>query len=427
MMKAPRGTQDLLPGTVETWQYVEEKLRDMSARYNYKEIRTPIFETTNLFTRSVGETTDIVQKEMFTLVKKGKDEYTLRPEGTASVVRAFVTNKLFGNPDQPTKLYYMGPMFRYERPQKGRFRQLHQYGVEAIGSSDPAVDAEVISLAYSIYKSFGLQKIKVVVNSLGDAESRNAHRDALIRHFEPVAGELCQDCQSRLYKNPLRILDCKVDRDHPSMKTAPSILEYLNEESKAYFDQVLAQLDALGVAYEVDPTLVRGLDYYTHTAFEIMSEAEGFGAITTLCGGGRYNGLVQDIGGPDMPGIGFGIGLERLILALENEGVLPELETGLDVFIVAQGEKEVELTATRLLQLLRMEGFKADRDYQGRKFKGQFKQADRLKAKFTVILGDDEVERGSAALKDMTTGEQVDVPLSAVVDKIRELSEGAGQ
>ena len=363
---------------------------------------------------------------MYTFEDRNGDSLTLRPEGTAACVRAVLEHGITGG-GQGQKLWYIGPMFRHERPQKGRFRQLHQYGVEAIGSSDPAVDAEVISLAYSIYKSFGLQKIKVVVNSLGDAESRNAHRDALIRHFEPVAGELCQDCQSRLYKNPLRILDCKVDRDHPSMKTAPSILEYLNEESKAYFDQVLAQLDALGVAYEVDPTLVRGLDYYTHTAFEIMSEAEGFGAITTLCGGGRYNGLVQDIGGPDMPGVGFGIGLERLILALENEGVLPKLETGLDVFIVAQGEKEVELTATRLLQLLRMEGFKADRDYQGRKFKGQFKQADRLKAKFTVILGDDEVERGAAALKDMTTGEQVDVPLSAVADKIRELSEGAEQ
>ncbi len=211
------------------------------------------------------------------------------------------------------------------------------------------------------------------------------------------------------------------------MKTAPSILDFLNEESKTYFEKVLAHLDALGVAYVVDPTLVRGLDYYTHTAFEIMSEAEGFGAITTLCGGGRYNGLVQDIGGPDMPGIGFGIGLERLILALENEGVLPTLETGLDVFVVAQGGSEVEVTATRLLQLLRIEGFKADRDYLGRKFKGQFKQADRLQAKFTVILGDDEVERGSASLKVMATGEQIDVPLSAVADKIRELSEGAGQ
>ncbi|WP_114569891.1 histidine--tRNA ligase [Exiguobacterium flavidum] len=419
-MKLPRGTFDILPGTVENWQFVEQELRAISKRYNYKEIRTPIFEETELFKRGVGETTDIVQKEMFMLEKRGKEQYTLRPEGTAAVVRSFVTNKLFGLPNQPTKLFYIGPMFRYERPQAGRFRQLHQYGVEALGSEDPAIDAEVISLAMSIYRGFGLKKIKLVINSLGDADSRQAHRDALVAHFTPVKGELCQDCQNRLETNPLRVLDCKVDRDHPSMKTAPSILDFLNAESKAYFEDVLLHLDALGIEYVVDPTLVRGLDYYNHTAFEIMSEAEGFGAITTLCGGGRYNGLVEAIGGPTTPGIGFGIGIERLLMALENEGVLPEVDDSLDVFIVAQGSLEVEKTATRLLQLMRLEGLVADRDYLGRKFKGQFKAADRLKAKYTVILGDEEVERGAAALKDMTTGEQIDVPLSAVADTIVE-------
>ncbi|WP_373951528.1 histidine--tRNA ligase [Exiguobacterium acetylicum] len=417
-MKLPRGTFDVLPGTVERWQYIEQRLRDISKRYNYKEIRTPIFEETELFKRGVGETTDIVQKEMFMLEKRGKDQLTLRPEGTAAVVRSFVTNKLFGSPNQPTKLFYIGPMFRYERPQAGRFRQLHQYGVEALGSEQPAIDAEVISLAMSIYRSFGLKHLKLVINTLGDNESRAAHRAALVDHFKPVVHELCQDCQNRLETNPLRVLDCKVDRDHPSMATAPSILDYLNPASKAYFDEVLLHLDALGIEYVVDPTLVRGIDYYNHTAFEIMSEAEGFGAITTLCGGGRYNGLVEQIGGPATPGIGFGIGIERLLMALENENVLPPVDDQIDVFIVAQGSDEVEKTATRLLQLMRLEGLVADRDYLGRKFKGQFKAADRLKARYTVILGDEEVERGAAALKNMATGEQTDVPLSAVADTI---------
>lgn len=417
-MKLPRGTFDVLPGTVERWQYIENQLREISKRYNYKEIRTPIFEETELFKRGVGETTDIVQKEMFMLEKRGKEQFTLRPEGTAAVVRSFVTNKLYGAANQPVKLFYIGPMFRYERPQAGRFRQLHQYGVEALGSEEPAIDAEVISLAMSIYRSFGLKKLKLVINSLGDSESRTAHREALVNHFKPVAHELCQDCQNRLEANPLRVLDCKVDRNHPSMATAPSILDFLNPASKAYFDQVLLHLDALGIEYVIDPTLVRGLDYYNHTSFEIMSEAEGFGAITTLCGGGRYNGLVEQIGGPATPGIGFGIGIERLLMALENEAVLPEVDDSIDVFIVAQGNEEVEKTATRLLQLMRLEGLSADRDYLGRKFKGQFKAADRMKARFTVILGDEEVERGAAALKDMSTGEQIDVPLSAVADTI---------
>jgi histidyl-tRNA synthetase len=309
-------------------------------------------------------------------------------------------------------------MFRYKRPQAGRFRQLHQYGVVALGSEQPAIDAEVISLAMSIHRSFRLKQLILVINTLGDNESRAAHRAALVEHFKPVVQELCQDCQNRLETNPLRVLDCKVDRDHPSMATAPSILDYLNPASNAYFDEVLLHLDALGIEYVVDPTLVRGIDYDNHTAFQIMSEAEGFGAITTLCGGGRYNGLVEQIGGPATPGIGFGIGIERLLMALENENVLPAVDDQIDVFIAAQASDEVEKTATRLLQLMRLEGLVADRDYLGRKFKGQFKAADRLKARYTVTLGYEEVERGAAALKNIATGEQTEVRLSAVADTI---------
>ena len=267
-------------------------------QYRYKEIRTPIFEQTELFQRTVGDTTDIVTKEMYTFTDRGNRSMTLRPEGTAPVVRSFVENKMFGYPDQPVKLYYQGPMFRYERQQAGRYRQFVQFGVEAIGSADPAIDAEVIALAMDVYKRAGLTDVKLVLNSLGDSESRNAHRDALVAHFTPHIGEFCNDCQSRLQKNPLRILDCKVDREHPLMETAPSLANYLNESSAAYFEKVKGYLDAVGISYELDPNLVRGLDYYNHTAFEIMSTAAGFGAITTLCGGGRYNGLAEEIGGP---------------------------------------------------------------------------------------------------------------------------------
>ncbi|MDF2904374.1 MAG: hisS, partial [Bacillus sp. (in: firmicutes)] len=311
----PRGTQDILPGQVEKWQLIEKKARELCERYQYREIRTPIFEHTELFQRGVGDTTDIVQKEMYTFTDRGDRSLTLRPEGTASTVRSFVDNKMFGNATQPVKLYYMGPMFRYERPQAGRFRQFVQFGVEALGSSDPAIDAEVISLAMNLYREMGLTKLKLVINSLGDKQSRANHRDALINHFQPRIGEFCSDCQNRLIKNPMRILDCKQDREHELMKSAPSIIEFLNDESRQYFEKVQKYLSALDVPFEIDPNLVRGLDYYNHTAFEIMSDAEGFGAITTLCGGGRYNGLVEEIGGPETPGIGFAMSIERFLAA----------------------------------------------------------------------------------------------------------------
>ncbi|OLN23453.1 histidine--tRNA ligase [Domibacillus antri] len=417
-VKIPRGTQDILPGQSEKWQYIESIAKEVCRRYHYKEIRTPIFEHTELFKRSVGDTTDIVQKEMYTFEDRGERSLTLRPEGTAAVVRSFVENKMFGIPDQPVKLFYTGPMFRYERPQSGRYRQFVQFGVEAIGSEDPAIDAEVIALVMDIYKSAGLKKLNLVINSLGDAESRNAHRAALIAHFEPRIGEFCADCQTRLAQNPLRILDCKKDRDHELMGTAPSILDYLNEESKTYFSKVTGYLDGLGISYTIDPKLVRGLDYYNHTAFEVMSEAEGFGAITTLCGGGRYNGLVQDLGGPDSPGIGFAFSIERFIAAMEAEGIKWPLDNGLDCYIVALGE-EAKDRSVALVHQLRTAGLSADRDYQDRKMKAQLKASDRQNARFTAILGEDELAENRITVKDMAAGSQENVPLNELAQYVK--------
>jgi histidyl-tRNA synthetase len=415
----PRGTQDILPGEAEKWQYVEKIARDICRRYNYREIRTPIFEHTELFLRGVGDTTDIVQKEMYTFEDRAGRSMTLRPEGTAPVVRSFVENKMYGDPNQPIKLYYIGPMFRYERPQAGRFRQFVQFGVEALGSDDPAIDAEVIAMAMELYQSLGLKKVRLVINSLGDIESRKAHRQALIDHFQNRIHELCEDCQVRLKKNPLRILDCKRDRDHELMATAPSILDYLNEESSRYFEKVKAYLTKLGIPFEVDSRLVRGLDYYNHTTFEIMSDAEGFGAITTLCGGGRYNGLVQEIGGPETPGIGFALSIERLLAALDAEGVVLPISRGIDCYVVAVGEKAKE-ESVLLVHKLRKAGIVADKDYQDRKVKTQLKAADRLHAKFVAILGDDELAKEVINMKEMSTGEQTEVPLHSVVDYLKE-------
>ncbi|WP_428909232.1 histidine--tRNA ligase [Niallia sp. Krafla_26] len=420
-IQIPRGTQDILPGEVEKWQYIEQKARELCERFQYHEIRTPIFEHTELFTRSVGETTDVVQKEMYTFEDRGGRSITLRPEGTASTVRSFVQHKMYGDPNQPVKLFYMGPMFRYERPQAGRFRQFVQFGVEALGSKDPAIDAEVIALAISIYHSLGLNKLKLVINSLGDKESRQAHRTALIQHFQPRIGEFCQDCQNRLEKNPMRILDCKQDRDHELMRTAPSIIDYLNDESKTYFDKVQQYLTDLGISFEVDPNLVRGLDYYNHTAFEIMSDAQGFGAITTLCGGGRYNGLTQEIGGPETPGIGFAFSIERFIAALEAENVELPINRNIDCYLVSLGEEAQDYTV-KLLHQLRLAGFSAERDYLNRKIKAQMKAADRLNAKYVAILGEDELAANKINVKKMETGEQWEIDLENFITEFKDLN-----
>lgn len=416
-IQAPRGTYDVLPDQSAKWQEIEQKINDLCRLYQYKEIRTPIFEHTELFQRGVGDTTDIVQKEMYTFQDRGDRSLTLRPEGTASVVRSYVENKLFGMPDQPVKLFYTGPMFRYERPQAGRMRQFVQFGVEAIGSKDPAIDAEVISLAMDLYRSVGLKQLRLVINSLGDTESRVAHKEALIQHFEPSIKEFCGDCQTRLEKNPLRILDCKVDRNHPLMATAPSLADFLNEESQAYFDEVQSYLASMDISFVVDPNLVRGLDYYNHTAFEIMSEAEGFGAITTLAGGGRYNGLVEDLGGPESPGIGFAMSIERLLLALEMEKVEIGQSHNLEVYVVAMDET-TKKKAFAVVRDLRMNGISADMDFAGRKVKAQMKSADRKGAGFVIVIGETELASGKVALKEMATGEQQEMAFEEIAQTI---------
>lgn len=416
MIKIPRGTQDILPEDSINWRHIENKLDELMELYNYKEIRTPIFESTELFARGVGDSTDVVQKEMYTFKDKGDRSLTLRPEGTAAVVRSYIEHKMQGNPNQPVKLYYNGPMFRYERKQKGRYRQFNQFGVEAIGAENPSIDAEVLAMVMHIYESFGLKHLKLVINSIGDSESRKEYNEALVNHFEPVIDTFCSDCQSRLHTNPMRILDCKIDRDKEAIKTAPRITDYLNDDSKAYYEQVKHHLDDLNIPYVEDPNLVRGLDYYTHTAFELMMDNPNYdGAITTLCGGGRYNGLLQLLDGPSETGIGFALSIERLLLALEEEGIELDIEEKFDLFIVTMGE-EADRYAVKLLNDLRKNDVKADKDYLNRKIKGQMKQADRLNAKYTIVIGDQELENNSIAIKNMTTGESENIQLDQLIN-----------
>ena len=416
MINIPRGTQDILPGETKKWQFIESRLEKLMKLYNYQEIRTPIFESTDLFARGVGDSTDVVQKEMYNFKDKGDRDLTLRPEGTAAVVRSYIEKKMQGQANQPVKLYYVGPMFRYERKQKGRYRQFTQFGVEAIGSEDPSIDAEVLAMVVHIYESFGLKNLKLVINSIGDIDSRQEYNQALVKHFEPVIDDFCQDCQSRLHTNPMRILDCKVDRDKEAVKTAPRITDYLNDESQAYYNQVKAHLDDLNIRYEEDPNLVRGLDYYTHTAFELMIDDPDYdGAITTLCGGGRYNGLLQLLDGPDQTGIGFALSIERLLMALEQEGIELVDEEPLDLFVVTMGD-DADCYAVRLLNDLRKQGISVDKDYLNRKIKAQMKQADRLNARYTVVIGDQELEQQRIAIKDMQSGESEEIALNQIAE-----------
>ncbi|WIL70782.1 histidine--tRNA ligase [Staphylococcus cohnii] len=419
MINIPRGTQDILPSETKKWRYIETKLDELMELYNYEEIRTPIFESTELFARGVGDSTDVVQKEMYTFKDKGDRSITLRPEGTAAVVRSYIENKMQGLPNQPIKLYYNGPMFRYERKQKGRYRQFTQFGVEAIGAENPSIDAEILAMVMHIYQSFGLKHLKLVINSIGDIDSRKEYNEALVKHFEPVISDFCKDCQARLHTNPMRILDCKVDKDKEAVKTAPRITEYLNDDSKAYFEEVKQHLNDLDIKYEEDPNLVRGLDYYTHTAFELMIDNPNYeGAITTLCGGGRYNGLLELLDGPSQTGIGFALSIERLLMALEEEGIDLDVDHDFDLFIVTMGE-EADRYAVKLLNDLRKNGVKADKDYMERKVKGQMKQADRLNAKHTVVIGDQELEEKNINVKNMETGTSERIDLNELVNYFR--------
>lgn len=412
----PRGTADILPEEVTLWQYVEEKVRDICRRYAYAEIRTPIFEHTELFQRGVGETTDIVEKEMYTFTDKGGRSITLRPEGTAAVVRSYVENKMHANPGQPTKLFYMGPMFRYERPQAGRLRQFTQFGVEAIGSDNPAIDAEVIAMAMQFYAELGLKDLRLEMNSVGCERCRPQHREALVAFLENVKDQLAPEDRQRLARNPLRVLDSKDPKTKQLTEGAPSILDHLCPDCADHFEQVQHYLRELGVSFVVNSRLVRGLDYYTQTAFEIMEE--GIGAVGTICGGGRYNGLVREIGGKDQPGIGFALSIERLLLALKTQNVDLPVQDKLDCYLVGLGEAARRKNAV-LAARFRSAGIRVDLDYLGRGMKGQLKAADRLQATYTIIIGEDELNNNTALIKHMSSGTQEEVALDKLLETIK--------
>ncbi|MFO7262992.1 MAG: histidine--tRNA ligase [Bacillota bacterium] len=416
----PRGTYDVLPDEIHRWHYVERVARDVARRYHFSEVRTPIFEHTELFQRGVGETTDIVEKEMYTFTDRKGRSLTLRPEGTAAVVRSFIEHKVYAQP-QPTKWYYLGPMFRYERPQSGRFRQFVQFGAEVLGADDPSVDAEIIAMVDDLLQELGIRQYRLELNSLGCPQCRPRHREALLAHLRPLREALCADCQSRLERNPLRILDCKNERCRELTADTPSILEHLCSACADHFAGVRKFLDELGISYIVNPRMVRGLDYYTQTAFEFI--AESVGAVGTIAAGGRYNGLVASLGGQDVPGIGFATGLERLLAVMAAEGVEPPAPPALDCFVVAVGE-ESRTAAVSLLHRLRKAGLAADLDHLNRKVKAQLKAADRLQAKYVLILGEDELSRGTVQLRRMADGVQEEIPLEAAVERVSMQSMG---
>lgn len=413
MIQKPKGTYDVFGSYGKNLLYIRNVIESLMKKYNYEYFRTPTFESSELYHRGVGESTDIVSKETYDFLDRGNRNMTLRPEGTAGIVRSFVENKMFARPINPVKSWYYGSMFRYERPQAGRFREFTQFGVEVYGSSDPSIDAEVISIPVNFYKLLGLKGIKVNINTLGDKESRMNYRDALVKYFEPYLDDLCDDCKKRFLTNPLRILDCKVDCDLDIMKNAPKIGDYLNDVSIEHFNKVKEYLDAMDIDYVVNDNLVRGLDYYTHTVFEVEASVKGFGSQNVLCGGGRYDCLVETIGGPSVSGVGFATGIERLITALEFENLLLGDDEGLDCYIIPMDD--CKSYSVRLLNTLRMNGFNVDMDYMNRNIKGNFKQADRLNAKFIIIVGENEVDSNVLTVKNNSTKIEYKVNVSDIV------------
>lgn len=412
MIQKPKGTYDIYGDKASQILFLRKLITSLMDKYNYKYVQTPIFESSELFHRGVGETTDIVSKETYDFKDRGDRDLTLRPEGTAGLVRCLIENKLYIDAN-PLKTWYFGSMFRYERPQSGRNREFSQFGIEAFGSNDPMMDAEVISIMVNLFKLLGLKGIKVNINTLGDMESRMAYRSALLDYFKPYLDDLCDDCKTRYSKNPLRILDCKVDANNEIMKNAPKMSDYLNEISKEHFSKVKEYLESMGIEYVVCDTLVRGLDYYTHTVFEVTSEIEGFGSQNVLGAGGRYDNLVKTVGGPDVPGIGFAVGIERLLLALEAEGINISEDNGIDVYLFAMSSDEKKYMF-ELSNTLRVNGFNVDLDYSGRNIKNNFKHADKLGAKFVIILGKDEVECGVLTAKNNETKEEFKVKLEDI-------------
>ncbi len=410
----PKGTNDILPGESEKWQTIEQTARKLFNQYQFHEIRTPIFEHIEVISRSVGDTTDIVTKEMYDFHDKGDRHITLRPEGTAPIVRSFVENKLFGPEHQkPYKVYYMGPMFRYERPQKGRLRQFHQIGVEVFGSDNPATDVETMAMALQFFRELGIKDLRLVINSLGDQETRTSYRQALIDYLTPFKEQLSADSNRRLLENPLRVLDSKDERDKAVVAGAPSILDYLSETAQKHFEAVTKMLDALNIAYEIDSNMVRGLDYYTHTIFEIMSDDPKMGAQSTICAGGRYNQLVAELGGPETAGFGFAMGFERLLMILEAQGITLAAQKPLNAYVVSLGEA-TNIEALQIVQSIRQAGFSAERDVMNRKAKAQFKTADKLNAQLVLTIGETELANGVVNVKNLATRVEKAYPLTQI-------------
>lgn len=409
IIKAPKGTHDVLPSESYKWHYLEKTLRGVAAAFNFREIRFPAFEHTELFVRGVGDTTDVVQKEMYTFEDKGGRSVTLRPEGTASVVRALIESGTITGA-LPVKCYYIAPNFRYEKPQAGRLRQHHQFGVECFGSPYPEADAEVISLADTYLHKLGIHDITVHINSIGCTDCRPKYHAALREYFRPHLEEMCETCRERFERNPMRLLDCKSPVCREIAKNAPTTLDYLCDGCRAHFDRVLKLLDVMGVNYEVDTGIVRGLDYYTGPVFEFVSN--NIGAQGTVCGGGRYNGLVEQLGGKPTPALGFGSGLERLLLVMEALGIEIPCDDTCDIYLAPVGEKASD-AAQKLTLQLRRAGIAAERDLCARSVKAQMKYADKLGARYTAVIGDDEIASGMVRLRDMKTGEQRDCLLAA--------------
>ena len=417
MLQKPKGTYDIYGKRSLMMNYLKEVFSNLIDKYNASYFETPMFESSELFHRGVGETTDIVSKETYDFKDRGDRNMTLRPEGTAGIVRSFIENKLYAE-SLPLKAWYMGPMFRYERPQAGRYREFYQFGVEVFGSNDPLIDAEIISIPVNIYRFLGLKGIKVKINSLGDEESRTAYKKALKEYFKPYVNELCEDCKVRFEKNPLRMLDCKVDHEKEIMKNAPTILSYLNKESEEHFKHLQDYLKAMEIPFEVDETIVRGLDYYTHTVFEVEADIKEFGSQKVLCGGGRYNQLVETLGGPSTCGVGFAMGMERLLSALEKENITFK-EESLDCYLFALSENEKEYVAY-LSNLLRMNGFSVTMDYNQKSFKANFKQVERLNPKFVLIIGEEEVKDKKITIKNNHTKKEEKIKEEHLIEYLDE-------
>ena len=414
LTNAPKGTKDMLPDQAYKWQYVEKKFAEICDRFGFKEIRTPIFEHTELFTRGVGDTTDIVQKEMYTFIDYGKRSITLKPEGTSPAARAFVEHKQYAE-IQPTKYFYETPCFRYEKPQSGRLREFHQFGIETFGTPSMVADAEVICLAHDFLKEMGIDNIQLRINSVGCPVCRKKHREALRKFLEPKLDGLCNTCKIRYDKNPMRIIDCKSESCQKIVQGAPMMIDYLCDDCKEAFEQVQKNLDSFGIEYVVDPKIVRGLDYYTKTAFEFVTDQ--IGAQGTVCGGGRYDHLIEEVGGPPIPGVGFGLGIERLLMLMEAKGVEIPKEEPIKAFIAVMGD-EAKAFGLKLLRDLRNRGVKAEIDTLERNIKGQFKYANRMGALYTVVIGENELNEGVVSVKEMATSTQRQVKLEELVEEL---------